>query len=398
MLGKWKNPRTILNIYVYLVLFFVLFSSETIYEHVYSFFGDFFRLGLLVLCLPSIFFIDKKSFLAITEWSLVLLTVMLLWCIGGATISNVFTIFLKFFPLMFAVCFFRQKRVNLFKHLERILVLLISVCVIFYLVFDLGLLGVTPTRYIWQLDNGYQYVFTNYLGIYFRWHRSRAVFGYEIISANGFWHEPGAYQIYTNLGLFIALFLEKKVSFPKVVLFVFATISSTSTVGLLLMVLLIIAAFFKKTTKYKTLFLFAAVIVFVVFGISLMTEKMQTQNWDARTENFFACLNFFAQSPLVGYDVGTYPIYSGLLSYFVIFGLLGVVPIAIVCKARRLPFFQSNPATIFAFYSWYFLCMLDENYAYYTLMFLIYGVCIFYTKKVFYKAGASYEKMDKACV
>lgn len=368
-------------LYAYIMVVLIMLSSEAIYEHVYPWWGNTLKLLVVGFALPSFLMIKRKRLVNLVAGSMMLLVVLLIWTVGGSSIPMVLRILLKLIPVLLFVGAMEEQNIDLLKIVYNALFFLICISLIFFVLFDLGIAGVEPSRYIWELNNGYQYIYTDYLGIYYRWHRTRSVLGFDMISANGLWHEPGAYQIYANLGLFMSLFMYDKKIKIRPIIFILAVISSTSTMGLLIMVLLIVLKTLRKINPIKLALIEVAGIVGGLFIVNLLGEKMTTSNWFSRTSNLLDGLFYFLKSPVFGYDVGSTPLYSGLLAYLTIFGSLGLLPLYVLVKGViKKHSFGFDTVAKMAFLVWYVLSMLDENYAFYNLMFLIYGICIYYKK------------------
>lgn len=375
------KKRRFITFYAYLMVLWIMLSSEAIYAHVYPWWDNTFKILVVLFGIGSIAWLRVEQAKKLIVYFTMLSIILLLWTIGGATVVHVLTILAKLVPIIFFCCAMKNKNVDLIRIVYSTIYYLVVLSLIFFILFDLNLLGIAPTRYIWELDNGYQYIYTNYLGIYFRWHRTRSVLGINMISANGIWHEPGAYQIYANLGLFFALFTysSEKKSKCKAVVFTLAVISSTSTMGLLLMAVLYFIHFGKKISIWKIIVIIIAGCLVTFFSVFLLAEKMGTANWLDRTGNWAKGFSYILKSPIFGYDIGNAPLYSGFLSYFVLFGILGCYPVFVFLKGvwKRNVFGQRSIDKI-AISAWYILSMMNENYAYFSVIFLIYGICTFF--------------------
>lgn len=377
------KKRSFTIFYAYLMVLWIMLSSEAIYAHVYSWWDNTFKILVVLFGIGSIVWLKADQVKKMIVYFIMLSIVMLLWTIGGATVKHVVTILAKLAPIICFCSAMKNKNVDLIKVVYATVYYLVAISLVFFILFDLNLLGVVPTRYIWELDNGYQYIYTNYLGIYFRWHRTRSVLGMNMISANGVWHEPGAYQIYANLGLFFSLFMysSEKNSKWKAAIFTLAVISSTSTMGLLLMAILYFIHFARKISIWKLIVMIIAGCLVTIFSVILLTEKMGTANWVDRIGNWAKGFSYILKSPIFGYDIGNAPLYSGFLSYFVLFGILGFYPISVFFNGvwKRNVFGERSIDKV-AISAWYILSMMNENYAYFSVMFLIYGMCTFFVR------------------
>ena len=363
-----------------------MLASEAIYEHVYTWWDNSIKICLVILSIPCLLSLPSSLRNKTLIYVFFLYVVLIFWTlVKGSSFNMPTTIMLKLLPVLVFVQFMDYRQIDLLRITYNVLIILISLSLSFYVLFDLELLHVTPSQYIWELDDGYQYIYTDYLGIYYRWHRNRSVLGYDLISGNGLWHEPGAYQIYANLGLYLSLFVyddskKNNFKFLKTLLFIAAVISSTSTMGLLLLAILLLIKFLKEDYPFKPLLLFIIIIQVVSSALLLLSEKMVTGSYIERNANTSGGLSYFISSPIWGNDIGGEPLYSGILSYIVIWGVLGFIPFFILYKGVKENALGIDIYAHIALIAWYILCMLDENYAYYPLMFLIYGFCAFYKK------------------
>lgn len=142
------------------------------------------------------------------------------------------------------------------------------------------------------------------------------IFNYHIIienfsgfiRPNGFFWEPGVYQIYMNLYLYLAVFIFR--SKKHAVLAVLAIACIYSTTGLLIAILLLIAALLKQlsVTKVKHRII-VAVVALLMFPLILMfvTQNIEEKFFGEsqgssliRQYDMIAGLNVMANYPILG--------------------------------------------------------------------------------------------------
>lgn len=142
------------------------------------------------------------------------------------------------------------------------------------------------------------------------------VFNYHIIienfsgfiRPNGFFWEPGVYQIYMNLYLYLALFIFR--SKRHVVLAILAIACIYSTTGLLIAILLLIAALLKQLSvlrvKHRVGVVAVSLLVFpliLMFAAQNIEEKFFGESQGSsliRQYDMIAGLNVMANYPIIG--------------------------------------------------------------------------------------------------
>ncbi len=373
----------------------VLWSSEVIYDYVYVGSDYIYKTAIIAISLPIMFVIDKKKLGYYALCELILFFVMFIWSLlGYTTVSEILKIVIRLFPILILVEFFVERHVNIFEVLCNCIIFLIILSLLNYALFDLGILGIPPSYVQVVRENGEIQRYTNYLDIYYRWHGSRKLLGRELISANGFWHEPGAYQIYINLALYFELFKRDTYSRIRVGILLLACISSTSTMGIILSLVLIFLALFRKSINSmkmrNVVITFIVVCVFAFLINVVVTEKIGTNNWVYRVENFQQSFLMVLNNPILGSNYHNVKLWSGLLAYFIQFGILGLIPCICFYRGVRSGFFGKDIAGKFAITAWWMLSLLDENYGLHNIIFFIYALCICYGS-VFRIKGTVYD-------
>ena len=153
----------------------------------------------------------------------------------------------------------------------------------------------------------------------------------SLVRPNGFFFEPGVFQFYLNLYLYLTLFVLRNRGHS--LLAFSAVISTQSTTGFLICTLLLITALWQRfgsgRLRQKMAVLLIALAVappFAFIGYANITEKLsgesQGSSW-AREYDFFTGLNVISEYPLlgIGFDharylavSSTFPFADSLLS------------------------------------------------------------------------------------
>lgn len=146
-----------------------------------------------------------------------------------------------------------------------------------------------------------------------------------LIRPDGFFFEPGVFQIYLNLYLYLVLFIFRR---PRqAALAALAVISTQSTTGVLICVILLGASLLHHlrsgSLRGKSVAVLVALVVappVLYLSYGNVAEKLygtaQGSSW-AREYDFFTGLNVIAEHPWmgIGFDVNRYLDVSGRLAY-----------------------------------------------------------------------------------
>ena len=147
----------------------------------------------------------------------------------------------------------------------------------------------------------------------------------SLIRPDGFFFEPGVFQIYLNLYLYLALFVFRQRL--QVALAVLAVLATQSTTGLVICLLLLGAALAKYVAVGSLRRRAAAAAIALILappmlylGYDNITEKLfgaaQGSSW-AREYDLFTGLNIIAENPLlgIGFEVDRYLAASGRVGF-----------------------------------------------------------------------------------
>ena len=366
------------NLCIYIFAFLVLITSESIYESVFGVLDYGLKIFLIAFFVPVLLLINRQYVKLYTLIGFAMIMCSILCILGGSVTTMEFLkIWVRFFPILFIVTFYETRGYDTFYIIYKVILFLIILSLLFYVCFDLGVLQIQPNIIRVPMENGEYKFYREYLKIYYRWHNTRKVLGYNLVSANGIWHEPGAYQIYINLGLYYELNMREKASIKRILIFVVACISSTSTAGLILTILLLFCYFIKKSQPY-IVFVFGCFIGLLCMSIILLLlqEKALTMNWLFRVSNILESLKLLSEIHLFGADYNNMKIWCGLLAYFIQFGIFGFIPYYLIFKSIICSTFTDEFWAKVSFFLWWFISLLDENYSLHNIIFYIYAFLI----------------------
>jgi O-antigen ligase len=146
-----------------------------------------------------------------------------------------------------------------------------------------------------------------------------------LIRPDGFFYEPGIFQIYLNIYLYLVVFIFR--SRRQALLAVLAVLATQSTTGVLICMLLLGTALarhlrFAPFKQKLTAALLAAVVAGPIAQIAYtnitnkLSGELQGSSW-AREYDFFTGLNVIAENPLlgIGFDYEQYYQASARLAY-----------------------------------------------------------------------------------
>lgn len=146
-----------------------------------------------------------------------------------------------------------------------------------------------------------------------------------LVRPDGFFFEPGVFQIYLNLYLFLMLFVSR--SLRRAAVGGVAVLSTQSTTGMLICIVLVCTAFVQYSriggARRRLAVLLAAVVVtptLLYLGYDNLQEKLfgelQGSSW-ARQYDLFTGLNILSEHPLlgIGFDTKRYTSTAQVLGY-----------------------------------------------------------------------------------
>lgn len=135
------------------------------------------------------------------------------------------------------------------------------------------------------------------------------VYGLWNMSRNqGIFWEPGAYQVFLNLGIFLTLFMNKKLMKWRLVILTATLLTTMSTSGYMICALLYLAYVIRNGKREQisrmllSLFLFVPLAVFIAQS-GVITDKFQDGNasFDRRSLDTSSNLELMIEKPLLGW-------------------------------------------------------------------------------------------------
>lgn len=228
-----------------------------------------------------------------------------------------------------------KKNIDINQYIYKTIMLIATVGLVFYLATDLAKLPI-PYSVVYS-ENSYRY--HDFFELYFSYHYNEA-----LPRLSGLFWEPGAYQIYLNIALFLYVFERKKNKIELAILLI-SILFAQSTLGYCIAALLIamhlsMNGFFNKKSKtiVRAIGLLVALIVacFVVYKKVEATSGYMDGSATLRFLDIVNGLKVFSNHPLIGTGFGNEQEFkaldyfgrgssNGLLSYAYMTGLVGLI-------------------------------------------------------------------------
>lgn len=367
---KIRKPRIDLpsikffEVYLYLVAFFIIFSSGGILDQRYN---NFSQVLLIVLCLPLVFLINFKK-QHILFLSFIIPLYLLINSINYQDTILSYALFLfKFFLIFLWVRFCIEKNINFLEIFNRII---IGICIYsFFTYFLFDVFRLAP--YYTEVVNSKPYKV--FFGFHYHWQEVEWFFGRVARNNSIFW-EPGVFQIYIDFAIFYNLFLLKRIKKSALLILSLSILSTFSTTGIILAVALFIIRFlmskpkilFVKFLKFLTSFLL--LILGIYLSVVLFNQKVNngSESFALRYNDLFVGLQLFYDKPVFGWGflnnteyeriLGTSNNSNGLVSNLFQLGIFGLlfhfIPIYFAAKKY---FNNFRLWSILAFLLYYFV-------------------------------------------
>lgn len=394
---KFKK-KALIDLYVYIVLFLTTYTSGFIYNFVYYDYNSIIKwllVAVISICLPFYARVDYKGILFFT-----LLEMFIgIWVIiGDGVMSNYVKAVVRITFIFIFFLFCNRKKINILEYFCNLLVLYAAVYLIAWLIFDVGPFSFygCELHISVEITEGriQSWNYTDFFGVYYRWHNLRRIFGLNIVASNGPFWEPGLYQIYLNLALWYELFKRKKLRWSAILLTV-SILVTTSTMGAFVLVIIWLGYLYNRqllSTKVISILPSIALLLFTL--IELWNEKLTyaTGNINSRGNDLITLLQIYFQHPVLGNGMGKHFGFSALLIYIVDFGILGFIFIFFIIFSimRRKGTLTSNLVLV----AWLLLSLMNEPIGYHSLFMLI--VFAFNQKEdwEFENDNRKYQKLD----
>lgn len=364
------------NVYIYIVLLLIFYTSGSIYNFVFYEHNILFKTILILLISFCILYLGKKEVQSLLLY-LGIAALAFLWTLcGNGNLRFFFTSFVRItFVFIFAV-YCQKIQIELLEYIYKLIVVMAVIYLLAWILFDLGPLQRFGKAMLVSIEvaegEKREWRYTGFFNIYFRWKNMRRLAGLEYNASNGFFWEPGLYQIYLNFALWYGLFLRKKVNYSITVILIFAVFSTTSTTGIFTLLIILGGFLYANRSFLAKLLLLIPMGLFLVGMIeNVWSEKVQygTANVSSRFEDSFFLLEKWAQHPVFGYGMGNAGGFNGLLIFCTDFGLLGLIFIGFyvfhIFNCRK------NVLTNLTLCSWLCLSLINEPIGYHSLLWLL---------------------------
>lgn len=324
--------KKILNAYVYFVIFLIIFSSSSIYIIINPEFGNYLKIIVMGLCLvPLLIFCRSSIPLKYCIYTFLIIILFLLnILLFQVNAYKVLMVCLRFITILIFSVTLMKNGINLLDKIFKILFILAVAYLLMYVVFEIGILGISGERIVITTYSGvsqgeYSQTIVSYLNVFYRT-QTISVFDNLFNRFNGFCWEAGAYQFFLNICLIGILFNDKKISIWKFLIIIISIMLTFSTMGYICMFIIITARVLKSKNVFLSILSFFLAGIFVALTVVLLEEKARSISYSSRTEDFSVVLNLILESPIFGYGYGegAYS-YSGMLTMFTHFGLLAII-------------------------------------------------------------------------
>ena len=363
------------NIHYWVVLFLILYTSDSIYTCVYYKLDNFMEIATEVLMLLFVVYIRKKQMYNALLYMVCIMTVMLL--LSLTHVENTEYAYLMLIvvrigsTLIFALGCIQLKR-DFYRDISSLIYYIAVFGIICYLIFEINPFGLTPSMSLVHVSSGDHRVLTKYINffnIYYRWDtRIHRILGLRLVRENAFFREVGVYAIFLNFALIYYLFLDNKINKKRIVVLSVSILLAQSTMGLLVMIIAFAFKFINSNYKLMIIAMPLVIVLGYVFFVIVADKFEGGVKIASRYHNLMNAISLIISSPIFGAGCHRkYLSWFGLMNYFVFFGIAGLYPVYVVVKGlirskKGLGFF-------IAFFSWYFLSLMNET-AGYNLFFL----------------------------
>ncbi len=336
MLLKNRYKFSLSKLLVYIEFFLIIYQSGTVQAAINS--EDILFIALRIVQLTIALILAIKGF---TRKNVFFNAVKLLIILEAFALINFFNfsqsaaalqyrIFL--FLIFFGMIGYCKKRIDILEVFYNILVFIAAITMIMYVI--VGLMNVPLDYSIMHIPGGVYY--KNYYNIFYSYSEK------TIPRICGLFWEPGVYQIYLNLGLFIYVVKNKK-QILEFLLLIMSVLFTQSTTGYMIAAIICGVHFtrskwFAKKSKIVINFIMS-VAVLTIIALSYIQKKLETNfigdSYSLRIGDIFLSLSLFAQQPFFGtgfYNTAAFTMLdqfgrgnsNGLLTWLYTTGIVGM--------------------------------------------------------------------------
>lgn len=284
--------------YAYFMMTLILFTSGTVYANLYSDLADTVKVLITIIGLVVAFFSKdvKVELKHLMELIILCCGIFALGILNGSRLMGIIFFIYRIIGLFWFAVFCKSKKIDVFKVLFNIILVMAVFYLACYFVFESGFfpfqgefVRITLGNES-RLSNRTSLNYTCFCKIYYRW-QSMSFMGRWTARNNGPFWEPGNYQIYLNYALAYYLFFLKKRKNLVIGTLIIAIVNTTSTAGII-MLCSILAVYFVslKTSMQIKIVLIISCIVIAFIGADVFYGKTSTFSYDSRMKD---SLNFF---------------------------------------------------------------------------------------------------------
>lgn len=387
-----KSKNGVANRIAFFVLIMIFYSSGTVYDFRYNQYSDVIRILLSLFCC-FIFFFSINRYGINKHWLIramfIIISFVVLSLANGSNLTSIFGVAFRLIGMFAFTEYCYNTKVNLGELVYKLILYIAIIFLIMYFLFDVCGISNDVARVMLSTSNEKRNVatshmtYTVYSNIYYRWQTIRLSFLQRYVPrCNGPFWEPGYYQIYLNLGLFYALFINQFKG-RHVLLFILAILSTTSTMGMIIMFILlglrVIKAKYNTVWKAALLFPLAVALVVVIFYTikTIVVMKMYTSSYAVRTTDLYAWVKNWR--PLIGdglYSKGANM--SGLINLVQEYGIIGSFIFYYPLKLCWIISRKYGKVSALAALMWFVFSYLNEPLTYHNVTLMLVGACISY--------------------
>lgn len=228
-----------------------------------------------------------------------------------------------------------RKNIDIVEYIYKTIIVIAGIGLVFYVGIELMKLPIPYSI----LFSGNSYRYRNYFELFFSYHYNEAIPRFSGV----FW-EPGAYQIYLNIALFLYVFGRKQSKIELGILLI-SVLFCQSTIGYCITAMLLAIYFSQRTffnNRVKKIILVLGILVALVVSCFIVYQKVKATSAYAegsstlRFADIANGLSVFLNHPIIGTGFGNESEFimldmfgrgssNGLLSYAYMTGIVGLL-------------------------------------------------------------------------
>lgn len=169
---KETRKINLFSIYAFITICALMIASDTIYAtRIYVELDDILKIFSLILTLLPVAFAmlkRKENYLnRYTAGSIAVFLFMLIWSVVNTMpVKSTIGIWIRFFGILCFAIWCNRRNINYLYYTYKIIVGISVLCLLFWIFFDMNLLGIEGMECYFGSSNA---PFYSYLGIYYKW-------------------------------------------------------------------------------------------------------------------------------------------------------------------------------------------------------------------------------------